>query len=196
MTDITIEKGSTFSRVLRWETTPLIYKPISGITKAGPAVVTATGHGVVDGWRVAIVSVVGMRQINAKNWPLRPTDFRRATYIDANSFSLNDVNSSGYDAYTSGGLVVYNTPVDMASFTARMQVRSTVDAATTLLSLTESAGIAINNSAKTITLTVSATATAALTFCSGVYDLEMVSQGGVVTKLLSGNVLVLPEVTR
>ncbi len=44
---------------------------------------------------------------------------------------------------------------------------------------------------------ISATTTAALTApFSGVYDLELVSAGGVVTRLLQGAATVSPEVTR
>ncbi len=53
--DITITRGDTYSLVLRWEVLPFVYKVISAITKAAPASITATGHGLVDGWRAAVV---------------------------------------------------------------------------------------------------------------------------------------------
>jgi len=200
MTDLTIIKGKTFSRILRWESAPLIYKAITAVTKAGPVAITAASHGIVNGWRVAVVSVGGMRELKATNWPLRPGDFHKATYVDANGITLNDVNSTEYTAYTSGGFLVYNTAVSLASFTARMQVRAT-DVATgaALIDLTSTAGDnVINDTAKTITITISAVATAALTFSAGVYDLELASGAAtpVVTRLLSGNIFVGEEVTR
>lgn len=200
MTDISIQKGSTFSYTLRWEAPPFIYKPITAITKAAPVSITASSHGFVDGWRVAVQSVLGMREINAKNKPPRATDFHKLTYVDANTIALNDTDSSGFTAYTSGGYLVGYTPINMAGFTARMQIRSTAEATgVPLLELTtENGRIAIDNTARTITLTVSATDTAALTFSAGVYDLELVSGDAtpVVTKLLSGNIAVADEVTR
>ena len=199
--DFTIKKGSTFSRVLRWESSPLVYKAITAITKAAPAVVTATGHGLPDGWRAAIVSVVGMREINAavpsKGAPPLSSEFHKITKIDANSFSINDINSSDFTAYTSGGAVVYYTPVDLASYTARMQIRDTETSGIILLSLTtENSRIAIDNTAKTITLTINAIDTAAIMFTAGVFDLELVSPGSVVTQLLKGNIIIEEEVTK
>lgn len=198
MTDLTIIKGSTFSRVLRWESLPLIYKPITAITKAAPVAITATTHGLKTGWRTAVVSVGGMRELKATNWPLRASDFHKCTVSDANIITLNDVNSLDYTAYTSGGSLVYYTPVSLASFTARMQIRATVDATTTLESLTSSAGITLDDTEHTITITIAASATAAYDFTEGVYDLELVSGDAtpVVTKLLSGSVFVASEVTR
>lgn len=196
--DFTILKGKTFSRVLRWESKPFVYKNITGISKAAPAVVTATAHGLPDGWRCAIVSATGMTEINAENFPPKSSEFYKGTVLTANTVELNDVNSSEYTTYVSGGALMYYTPVDMAGFTARMQVRASEGSlGTPLLSLTtENAGIAIDNVAKTITLLISATDTAAITFLTGVYDLELVSSGGVVTQILKGDIIVQEEVTR
>ena len=195
--DLEIHKGKTFTRVIRWETTPFVYKAITGITKAGPAVVTATGHGVPNGWRVAIVSAGGMREINAKHSPPRPSEFHRATVLTSSTLELNEVNSTDFTTYTSGGYVQYYTPVDLSGYTARMTIRDQVGG-TSLLSLTTEVGnlrIALDNTAKTITLTISATDTALATWSEGVYDLEMVSAGSVVTEILAGTIKALDEVT-
>jgi hypothetical protein len=89
------------------------------------------------------------------------------------------------------------TAINLTGYTARMQVRSAYDATSTILSLTSSSGITLGGSAGTIAITASATVTAALTApWSGVWDLELVSGGGVVTRLLEGAATVSPEVTR
>jgi hypothetical protein len=89
------------------------------------------------------------------------------------------------------------TVINLTGYTARMQVRSAYDATGTILSLTSSSGITLGGSAGTIAITASATVTAALTApWSGVWDLELVSGGGVVTRLLEGAATVSPEVTR
>ena len=200
MTDLTIIKGKTFIRTVRWETEPLIYKAITAITKAAPVAITAVGHGLVDGWRAAVVSAGGMRQINAKNWPLRLTDFHKITKTGNDTLTFNDTSSLDYTTYTSGGSLVYYTPSNLSGYTARMMVRATADAADpALVSLTSpSGGIVIDNTAKTITITIAATLTAAYTFSEGVYDLELVSGDAtpVVTLLLAGNVFVTDEVTK
>jgi hypothetical protein len=88
--------------------------------------------------------------------------------------------------------------VNLGGYTARLNVRETYSSASAILTLTtENNGITLGGAAGTITLTASATTTAALTApFSGVYDLELVSGGGVVTRLLEGVATVSPEVTR
>lgn len=195
--DLVIRKGSTFSVVLRWESLPYVYKIITNITKAAPAVITAAGHGVPNGWRVAVMSAGGMRQINVKNNPPRENEFRQATVVDPNTIELNDVNSLDFNAYTSGGALIYRSPVDLAGATARMQIRETAEDTDILFSLTtENSRIVIDPNAKTITLKILAVDTDDLTFLTGVYDLEFVAADATVTSLLQGAVIVESEVTR
>lgn len=197
--DFIIEQGKTFAHVLRWEAPPYIYKAISGISQGAPAIVTSVAHGVPDGWRVAIVSVKGMKEINATVAPPAAAAFRRATRIGADSIELNDVNSSEYTAYVSGGFVQYLTPVDLTGFTARMKIKSkegvvlaSTEAGDTPLDVIT---VAIDTALKTITVTISASATAAFSWTKGLYDLEMVSPGGVVTAILKGKIQVTKEIT-
>ena len=89
------------------------------------------------------------------------------------------------------------TAINLTGYTARMQVRETYSSSTSIVSLTNAAGITLGGAAGTIAIAISATTTAALTApFSGVYDLELVSAGGVVTRLLQGAATVSPEVTR
>jgi hypothetical protein len=198
--DFTILQGKTFEHVLRWEALPFVYKAITAITQTLPCRITATAHGMLDGWRVAVVSVKGMTQINAENSPPKAKDFHRATVIDANTVELNDVNSADYKPYTSGGYLQFYTPVDLTGYTARMKIKDRVGG--TVLASSEVADtpldtitITLDDVEATITITISATDTAALTWTKGVYDLELVSSGGVVTQLLSGKIAVEKEVT-
>ena len=87
--------------------------------------------------------------------------------------------------------------VNLTGYTARMQVRSTLESASSVVELTTANGrIALGGSAGTITLTISATDTAALTAGRGVYDLELVSGSGIVTRLLQGVCTIIRNVTR
>jgi hypothetical protein len=87
--------------------------------------------------------------------------------------------------------------VNLTGYTARMQVRATLESASTLVELTTAnSRIALGGTAGTITLTISATDTAALTAGRGVYDLELVSGSGIVTRLLQGVATISRNVTR
>ena len=69
---------------------------ITAITAASPAVVTIVGHGYTTGDDVYIAEIVGMTELNGKRY--------RITRIDDDTFSLDDVNSTSYTAYVSGGV--------------------------------------------------------------------------------------------
>ncbi len=92
------------------------------------------------------------------------------------------------------------TAIDMTGYTARMQIRAESDSAASLFELTTENGRILLNSPTTgdITLKVSATDTAAITFNTGVYDLELVHTDGVqiVDNILYGYVSVRKNVTR
>lgn len=92
---------------------------------------------------------------------------------------------------------ISGSAVDLTSYTARMQARTSHVSTTTVLELTTAnSKIVLGGTAGTITLTVSAADTAAITQSSLAYDLELVSAGGVVTRLVEGQIVLSPEVTR
>lgn len=92
---------------------------------------------------------------------------------------------------------VGGTPVDLTGWNARAQVRSMVTSAMPLLDLTVGDGITLGDTLGTISLHIPVADTTTLPApFSGVWDLEMVSDVGTVTRLLEGAVTVTPEVTR
>lgn len=187
--NLKIYQGSTFKQVLRWESATKVYAPITGISKAAPMVVTAVAHGAPLGWRARIVNAGGMKEANL-------LDYQTITDKTSDTVTFNQVNSLAYTAYTSGGVLEYNQPVNLASYTARMQIREKLDSTDYILSLTtENGGIVLDNTLKTITIVIQDEATALLTFKSAVYDLELIS-GGEVTQLTTGSVSLVKEVTR
>lgn len=192
--DLIIEQGKTFSQVLRWEAPPIIYAPITGITQTAPVRITAPLHDCPPGWRVAVVSVKGMSQINAQNSPPKASDYHSATVIDQNTVELNDVNAADFKAYVSGGYLQFNTPVDLTGYSARMSIKDKIGG-TELMSLTSASEIDVDAVGATITINITATVTASLGWKKGVYDLELISAVGVVTALLAGTISVTREVT-
>jgi hypothetical protein len=88
------------------------------------------------------------------------------------------------------------TAVNLTGYTARMQARTDVTATTTILSLTQSAGLTLGGVAGTIIIALTATQTTALAAGNYVYDLELASSGGVVTRLVQGTLTISAEVTR
>jgi hypothetical protein len=77
-----------------------------------------------------------------------------------------------------------------------MQVRSSFASDTAILNLTSGSGITLGGTAGTILINATATTTAGVATGQYVYDLELVSGGSAVTRLIQGTFLVDPEVTR
>jgi len=194
----TIKQGETWRRVLRWEQGIFTYKPITAISQAAPVQITAVGHGVINGWRFAISNVLGMVEINAKKEPPdEQTEYHVASEVATDTLKINRLNSLGFTAYKSGGVLRYHPPVDLTGYTARMQFRKSAKDATILHSLTtENGGITLDNATKTITLLVPKADTEGFTFTSAVYDLEMVSIGLEVYIPVSGSISIVKNVTR
>jgi hypothetical protein len=91
---------------------------------------------------------------------------------------------------------VAGSAVNVTGYTARMQVRDAVDSTAVALSLVSGTGITLGGTAGTIALSAVATATAGIEAGQYVYDLELVSGTGYVTRLVGGNFVVSAEVTR
>jgi hypothetical protein len=89
-----------------------------------------------------------------------------------------------------------NVPVNLTSYTAKMQVREKHISDVYNLNLTtENGGIVLGGNAGTIRLIANATSTAGIIAKEYVYDLEL-NSGGEVTRLIEGKFIVTPEVTR
>jgi hypothetical protein len=68
---------------------------ITAITKANPAVVTSTAHGLANGDTVIISDVEGMTEVN--------TNIYTVAGVTANTFQLSGINSTNFSTYVSGG---------------------------------------------------------------------------------------------
>ena len=79
-------------------TSTAVEKAITGATAADPVVITSNGHGLANGTKVSIRGVVGMVELNIE------TAYTVAATA-TNTFALSGLDGSGFDAYTSGGVV-------------------------------------------------------------------------------------------
>jgi len=87
--------------------------------------------------------------------------------------------------------------IDLTGYTARLQIRPTVRSDSIYLdATTENGFLQIDAANGKVTLTVSATATSAFDWATGVYDLELEDSSGVVSRLSQGAVKVSFGVTR
>lgn len=110
-TDLTatweVQKGVNQSEIRRAgfnyyqaPTSGAMAKTITAITAASPGVVTSAAHGLTNGQVIYLTAIVGMTQLN--------NTFFKVAAATANTFQLqtlggNDVVTSSYTAYVSGG---------------------------------------------------------------------------------------------
>lgn len=110
-----LEFGDEYMRVIRngaYQTDTST--AITGITKADPCVITATSHGLTTGDEVYVSGIVGMVELNNRNF--------KVTVLTAHTISLQlmdgttDLDSTSYTTYSSGGTIkrIYTltTPYD------------------------------------------------------------------------------------
>lgn len=182
-------QGSTFEEVLRWESALKTYNPISMVSKSAPCVITTTNPLTLPvGWRFRVTGAGGMKEINTVD-----LDYT-ATAVAGNTVEINQVNSLGFGTYTSGGVVEYNEPVDLSEYSARMHIRSAVNSADILYDASQN--ITLDNTKKTITISIPASSTQQFAFNTAVYSLELFTQAGYVVTLIKGNMTLAQEVTR
>lgn len=186
--NFSIYQGATFSEELRWESSYKTYIPITDITKSAPVVVTAPAHGVPLNWRVKFTNILGMTELNNND------EYHQVSSLTTNTVTINDINSLGFKQYTGGGILEYNTPIDMAGYTGRMQIRETIDSTEVIQELsTTNNQIIINNTNKTITLSIPAAATSTFAFTTAVYGLNLTSSGGQVIPFCTGIITLIRE---
>ena len=72
---------------------------ITNATKANPCQITSPDHSLITGTLIYIGNVQGMTQLNSAIYTI--------TVVDANNFTLNNIDSTGFSTYTTGG--IWNT---------------------------------------------------------------------------------------
>lgn len=187
-----IYQGSTFREIFRWESSTKVYVPITNISNTAPVVIT-TGqdHNLPVGWRARVTGVAGMKEINCAE-----DQYYLVTNTTSTTLTINELNATKYNAYTSGGTLEYNMPVDLSGYSARMQLRSKISSEDVIDTLTtENGKLELDTELSTITIEIPASVTENYNFNVAFYSLELVS-GQEVVPFINGTVTLVKEVTR
>jgi hypothetical protein len=191
---ITITRGKTFAFGFLYADEAKTYKTITAMPQLSPVRLTVTAHDIPDGWPVQISCVKAPTELNTAT-----DSYVAVKVIDADTIELPNVNAYCWKAYSPGGLVVFNTPVDLTGWACRAQVRTKVggellfswhsDPAENPDGLIEIDGAGL-------TFNIDAVTTAALTWSKGTYDAELIDPSGNVYAMVApSNVTVVSEVT-
>lgn len=194
---IEIRRGASANIPIRIESGTLSFKSITGMSNTAPLRVTAVGHGLPDGWRVAFMNTP-WDEINTPWDSMNDSALRAITVVTADTFDVVGLNSAGFTAYTSGGQVAYYPPLDLSQFaSARMDIKTKVGG-TLLGSYTTANGrLQLDTVNKAVWFFPSVADTLLLKAGIWVFDLELVTAGGDVTAVCSPDsvITVIPEVT-
>jgi hypothetical protein len=155
---------------------------ITNIVGNGTTVTFTAANGFTAGQKVSINGVLP----SIYNFQ----DVTLAT-VSATTFT---VTNAATGTYISGGLAT--SPANLAGYTGALQIRSLPSDPTTALSLTNGNGITITAATGKVSVHATAAQTGAIDDGVYYYDCEITSQGGIVTRLVQGQVVVSPEVTR
>ena len=90
---------------------------------------------------------------------------------------------------------VDGTDVDLSAYTARMSLKARPGANAEITLTTENGRIILNEVAGRVRLVLTAAETAALRPGNYLYDIELISSGGIVTRWIEGVVEVYREIT-
>lgn len=91
--------------------------------------------------------------------------------------------------------LVDDVPIDLTNYSAKMQIRESYDSTYATVSLDSTSGIVLGGAEGTIIISISASDTAKIFPKTYVFDLEL-KTGDAVIRLIEGQFIVTPEVTR
>lgn len=196
--DVTIRRGASVDLPIRVESSTWTYKTITGVAQSAPVRITAAEHGLIDGWRAAVMNVKGPTDLNAENNPPKDKELRTVTRVDADTVEFNSVNGAGFKAYVSGGQLAYRAPLGLSAYTsADMVVKTKVGGTELARFSTTDETLELDPTNQALWLRLTDEVTAAFTFDAGVFDIELTDAEGGVTPICSAEstFTVLPEVT-
>ena len=171
------------------------------MSKSAPLRIGATGHGILDGWPVAVMGAGGMTNLNA---PWDEIDkgrldryLRRSTLVDADNIDINQVNSSGFSAYTSGGQLVFYTARSVLVRVRRMDVKTSIGGAIIATFNTADGTLAIDSADSTIWFKPAIVTPIVIPARDYYFDIELVRADDSVLALCAAEsvLTVLPEAT-
>jgi hypothetical protein len=132
-----------------------------------------------------------MTVLNSKD-----TGVELADYVDDDHFNL-PVSTVAQEWCVGSGEMTWYLPTDITGYTARCQIRKRWHSSTFEAELTtENGGITLTTEDAGIELYIDAATSAAFTFDKAVFDVEMISAGGDIVRVVQGVIEVSREVTR
>ncbi|MCQ4271085.1 hypothetical protein NA655_08630 [Pseudomonas kuykendallii] len=180
--DLPVIPGTTTRQPLLLMQPSYLYKPIAAIQRTAPLLITVPGHGLPSEWPVWFEDVVGWSELRSDK---TRQPFRIARTVDADTIELNGLN--GLNQKASGGVLVYQPPVDLTGCTGLLRITSKDGAVLDLT--TENGGLLIQGPGQLLVVITPAQADV-LALARSDYWLDLTMSDGSVMRWLQGDVVV------
>lgn len=181
--DLRINQGATLRKPLLMMQPGYVYKPITAIQATAPLLLTVPGHGLFNSWLIWIEGVSAWGDLARDK---SKQHGYMAKVLDENTLELNSINGLGRSA--SGGVIVYQPPVDLTDCTARMFIRDS--SGSYELELTTENGRLLIGVHGRLIVTLTPEEAADITWQKGRYDLKVTMSNGDVNRWAEGEVRV------
>lgn len=195
---LSARKGASADIQIRVETDALSFAVISGMAQTAPMRVTSTSHGILDGWRAAVVDAKGMTEMNAADSAsVRDGDLHNITVVDANTIEFDGISAAGFRAYTSGGYLAFYAPKDLSGYTAaRMDLKTRAGGDVILALSTIDDTLEIDAASSSVWVHLPDDALDTVPARDYLFDIELIREDGVDAICAANSTIsVLPEIT-
>ncbi len=179
--DLPIIPGATLQQPLLLMQPTYTYKPITAIQQTAPLKMTVPGHGLPGEW---MTWCEGVQQGQGLNLDKATAVGRMTRVVDADTVEFNDIN--GLQLKASGGVLVFQLPVDLTGMVPRVEIRG--DGADPIV-LTLGDGLNVTGLGQLL-IVLTPEQTAAITWTRGEWDLDLTYTDGRVERWLRGEVVV------
>jgi hypothetical protein len=188
-----MEQGATFNYTFHWYAGGKFMAPIEDICIGYPTRIKVTAHGLptISDTPVILSGIGGAEILNSHDLGIE-----EAVYVDVDHFDIPQ--STVKDTWKVGsGECTYHKPSDITGYTARMQIREKWHSPNFIHELTtQNGGIVLTVEDAGIAINILPAVTEGFTFNIAVYDIEMISPVGGVTRIIEGTITLHKEVTK
>jgi len=178
--ELNMDQGAHFSATINWYGGGTFRAPIEEIDPGYPTRVRVTAHGLPTSSPTPIIisGVQGANILNSRNTAIDLCDT-----VDDDYFTV-PVSTVSCNWLTGTGEITYSQPTDMTDCTARCQLRSKWNAGEFIHEFTtENSGIILDSNDGSIQLDAPSADTTSMNFVKAYGDIEVITSGGVVTRV-------------
>ena len=178
--ELNMDQGAYFAATINWYGGGIFLGPIEEIDPGYPTMVRVTGHQLPSAspTPVIITGVQGAAILNSKE-----SAIPMCKRVDDDYFTV-PISTVPCEWVTGTGEITFNLPTDLTNYTGRCQMRTKWHAGDFIAEWSTTAGdMILNANDGSVQIESLSAITAGLDFVKGYADMEVISPGGIVTRV-------------